>query len=30
MRYAEHCSLVVSSLIFLYITYVAHRNLVGE
>ncbi|MBU7042470.1 MAG: hypothetical protein HXS47_02675 [Theionarchaea archaeon] len=30
MRIAEHCSLVISSLIFLYITFIAHKNLVGE
>jgi hypothetical protein len=30
MRIAEHVSLVVSSSLFLYITYVAHRNLVGD
>lgn len=30
MRIAEHASLVVSSSLFLYITYVAHRNLAGD
>jgi hypothetical protein len=27
MRELEHCSLLLSSSIFLYITYVAHKNL---
>ena len=30
MRRLEHCSLLISSLIFLYIAYVAHKNLVGD